>query len=167
VDDVRKRIDVLLDAFELMARDEPDVQLLLVGPGDPSMAQRRCSLMPPAVARRVSHREVSTDELPALYARCTVGALCSEREAFGLVLAEYLASGMPVVGTDDGGIPEVVTPDIGALFAPGDAHACAVALRRVLQLATRPGMGARCRARAHDFDWSVRAPDYERFHEAA
>jgi phosphatidylinositol alpha-mannosyltransferase len=167
VDDVRKRIDLLLDAFELVAHDEPDVQLLLVGPGDPAPVQRRRSLMPPGVARRVAHRAVATAELPGIYAGCTVGVLCSEREAFGLVLAEYLAAGMPVVGTDDGGIPEVVTPDTGALFAAGDATACAAALRRALQLASRPAVVARCRARARDFDWSVRAADYERFYLAA
>ena len=47
-------------------------------------------------------------------------AIPSLSEAFGIVAIEGLASGLPVVASDVGGLPEIITPECGILFQAGD-----------------------------------------------
>ena len=54
-------------------------------------------------------------------------------EAFGMALLEAQASGLPVVAGADGGVAEIVVPEVtGLLVAPGDAPAFAAAVRSVM-----------------------------------
>lgn len=65
---------------------------------------------------------------------CSLFALPSKKEGFGLVFLEAMAHGRPCLGARAGGIPEVITPDTGVLVEYGDvsgiAAACVDALRR-------------------------------------
>ena len=77
--------------------------------------------------------------LDAEYARADLFVLPTLYEGYGMVVAEALAHGVPVVSTATGGIEELVRgarlqPDLsaGLLVPPGDADALASALRRVL-----------------------------------
>lgn len=75
---------------------------------------------------------VARDEVPLYFAGADVFALPSVwPEAFGLVLAEAMACGTPVIGSRIGGIPYVIG-DAGLLLPPGDVGALADALARVL-----------------------------------
>jgi glycosyltransferase involved in cell wall biosynthesis len=70
--------------------------------------------------------------MPAMYARASAMVLASLpirswEEQFGMVLAEAMAAGLPVVATASGAIPEVVH-GAAALVAPGDWMALARAL---------------------------------------
>jgi phosphatidyl-myo-inositol alpha-mannosyltransferase len=166
VDDPRKRVDLLIDAFQRVASREPDLELLLVGPGDPQQALGRAERAAPEIRSRIRHVHVPTEQLPQTLSRCTVGALTSETEAFGLVLVESMAAGMPVIGTDDGGIPEVIAPGTGFLFTKGDVSACADALAQALRLADAPATEARCREHARTYDWSRRIDAYLSVYES-
>ena len=64
-------------------------------------------------------------------------------EPYGLVAAESLACGTPVVGYRRGGLPEFVGPHCGVLVDPGDVDAAAAAMDRVCGLDRR-----RCREHA-------------------
>jgi glycosyltransferase involved in cell wall biosynthesis len=159
LDDPRKRVDLLVEAFGLLAADDREVDLLLVGPGERGPARAAVSRLPAGVRERV--RFENTSDLPSIYTRCAVGALVSTAEAFGLAAVEYLAAGMPAVVGDDGGAASIITEETGVSFAGADAAACAEALGRALRMSVEDGAEARCRARARDFDWSVRLPAYE------
>ncbi len=98
---------------------------------------------------------VADDEVPALYRLAHVFALLSDEsssdvEGFGVALLEAAASGLPVVATRAGGIPEAVDDGItGVLVPPGDAPATARALSGLLARPERArAMGEQGRARA-------------------
>jgi glycosyltransferase involved in cell wall biosynthesis len=93
--------------------------------------------------------------LAACYDGADVFALATERETYGMAVAEGLARGLPVVSTETGAIPDLVGDDAGLLVPPGDAAAFARALALVVgdsDLRTRLAAGAR-RARASLPDW--------------
>jgi glycosyltransferase involved in cell wall biosynthesis len=72
-------------------------------------------------------------DLPDLMAAADLFVLPSVAEAFGLVLAEALYLGTPVVATRTGGIPEIVDDGVnGILVPPGDSTALAEAVARLL-----------------------------------
>jgi glycosyltransferase involved in cell wall biosynthesis len=90
-------------------------------------------------------------DVPSLLAQCQIGVLSSRSEGFSVAALEYLASALPVVGTDTPGIRVALGPDLGQLLVrPGDAEAMAskiVALLRDDSLRERLGAEARVRAR--------------------
>jgi glycosyltransferase involved in cell wall biosynthesis len=73
---------------------------------------------------------VPNNDLPTLYSRYDLFALPSLTESFGIVFAEAMACGLPVLATTVGGIPEVVRNGVdGILVPPGDVDALASSLR--------------------------------------
>ena len=99
---------------------------------------------------------VPHDELLGLYKRAAVVACPSRREGFGVVCAEAMAHGRPVVAAAVGGLRDlVVDGETGLLVPPGDVPALRAALERLLadpQLRRRLGTAARERAR-EAFSW--------------
>ncbi len=99
--------------------------------------------------------ELSAEQLAACYQRADVFVLPSWYEGYGMVLAEALAHGLPIVSTTAGAIPDTVPASAGLLVPPGDEAALADALARVL---TEPGLRQRLvegaqAARQHLPDW--------------
>ena len=84
-------------------------------------------------------------------------------EGFGLVTAEALASGTPVVGTRIGATPELLEPLDQRLLATGtEPDELAAAIRRALTL-VGPSFGERCRRYACSrFDWDAAIVSWER-----
>lgn len=112
-----------------------EVRLLIVGSG-PEKERLRAYSEELGLGGAVEFRAVSYDDMPALYARSSCMILASlsnargERyfgdlphlfweEQFGLVLAEAMAAGLPIVASSSGAIPEVVGPS-AEYFVPGD-----------------------------------------------
>ena len=79
------------------------------------------------------HTDVPEDQLAALYRNAQLFVLSSNEEGLGLVLAEAMASGTPVVSTDCGG-PSTLIEDgqTGFLVPTGDAEALADRMAHVL-----------------------------------
>ena len=126
-----KRIDVLINAAPQILSQFPDAQFLIVGDGT-----CRESLWTLAKRLRVTeqfsflgHR----DDVPAILAQADVFVLPSRSEAFPNSIIEAMASGLPVVASNVGGIPELVEDGrTGHLVPPGDPKALAAALTRLL-----------------------------------
>lgn len=129
--DPEKGIDVVLRAVARLER----VQAVVVGApnvADETFAEELRSLgddLLGARARFVGPRDDVPDVLRAL----DVLVNASRAEPFGRTVLEAQASGVPVIGTDAGGIPEFVTDGTsGRLVPPGDAAALASAIAEVL-----------------------------------
>jgi len=94
---------------------------------------------------------VPRDELRAHYARAAVVACPSRREGYGVVCAEAMAHGRPVVASAVGGLLDLVADgETGMLVEPGDVAGLRAALERLLvdePLRRRLGRAARVRAR--------------------
>ncbi len=92
---------------------------------------------------------LTQDELFACYAACTIFALPSSGEGFGLVFLEAMAHGKPVIGGAHGGTPDVVEDGVTGLLVPhGDIERLAGALESLLADPARAAeMGAKGRDR--------------------
>jgi glycosyltransferase involved in cell wall biosynthesis len=88
-------------------------------------------------------------DLAPLYDSADLFVLASRHEGYGMVFAEALQRGLPVIGTTAGAIPEVVPPAAGLLVPPNDPRSLAEALRQVVgDAGTRRHLAAGARAAA-------------------
>ncbi len=103
---------------------------------------------------------VPADALPATYDAADIFLNTSAIDNLPLTLIEAAASGLPIVSTDAGAIPDLIRDRENGLLAPvGDADALAAAILRLLDdpdLARRLSLQAR--ATAQTFDWPHIAP---------
>lgn len=159
IDDPMKRVELLIEAFALVRKKRPDARLLLNRPRDAALAEEVTANDGVELLDAASR----SPELLDAYRRSWVCALPSLGEAFGLVLAEALACGTPVVGSDAGGIPEVLggRDDIGRLFSERTPEALSRALLETLELAEDPAVRERCRARGEELSLERCVAEYE------
>ena len=129
----RKGHDVLLGALGQVA-DLPWRAAIVGSARDKSYARHLRSLRDTQeLGDRVTLTgALDTDELDKLYAQATVFALATRFEGYGMVFAEAMAHGLPIVSCDTGAVADTVAPGAGVLTAPDDPAALATALRSVL-----------------------------------
>ncbi|ODS34579.1 MAG: glycosyltransferase [Candidatus Scalindua rubra] len=73
------------------------------------------------------------DELARVYAKATVFVFPTLREAYGMVIHEAMSFGLPIIASDVGGIPEIITDGAdGILVPPADYRTLASALDHVI-----------------------------------
>ena len=158
--DGRKRVGLLIEAFGRLRRDRPDARLLLMAPRDPAHCRHLAEV--PGVDLLPGGADVSAE----MFGRATISALCSRHEAFGLVVIESLACGVPVAGTQHGAIPEILDrPEVGRLFeADGDERELSRALLETLELTSDPATAAACRSRAERFSAERTAREHEQLY---
>ncbi len=142
--ETHKGHEFLVQAFRRVLETQPHARLLLVGDG-----RKRARLEALANELGVMHRTTFAGvrrDVPLLLALMDLFVLPSLNEALGLALIEAMASGVPVVASDVGGIPEVVKHrQTGLLAEPGSASALADA---ILEMISAPASAQRMRQTA-------------------
>jgi glycosyltransferase involved in cell wall biosynthesis len=95
----------------------------------------------PVHARLRCLGHVSYRDMPALYRQHDILLFPTVREGFGLVAAEAMACGLPVVATDCAALPELVSDGVGGYLCPlGDSTGFS---SRINRLAEDPALRAR------------------------
>ena len=127
----RKGISDLIGAFVLLAPHYPRAALYIVGDG-PDRAAFEAQAQDSGLAERISFTGFIADPRP-YFSEADIFVLASRSEPFGLVIAEAREAGCAVVGSNVGGIPEVLEEGrAGLLVPPGDPSALAEALSTLL-----------------------------------
>ena len=129
----QKRVDYLVKAFATVVEKRPQARLEIYGSG-PLQAdierlikdldlQRQVTLFPP----------VRQEELRKVYNRAAIVVLNSFEEGFGLTLSEAMLCGATAVGTDSGGIPDIIKHQKRGVLVPlDDSAALAEAILELL-----------------------------------
>jgi alpha-1,6-mannosyltransferase len=98
-----KNIDLLLATAQALGNR---YHLLLIGPGMPHTIARNVTTVP---------HYLPAPQLAGHLAACDALIHAGDQETFGLVVLEAMASGLPVIGTHHGALPELVVPGTGVL----------------------------------------------------
>lgn len=134
----RKNLIRLVEAFEQLAAEEPELQLVIAG-GHGWLQQPIQERIERSSHRGRIHRlgRVASDLLPAFYANAQVTALVSLYEGFGMPLLEAMACGSPVVAANNSSMPEVVG-ERGVLVDATSAEDIARGLRQARTQGLQP-----------------------------
>jgi glycosyltransferase involved in cell wall biosynthesis len=139
-----KNHGVLLDAFQILRRRHPTLELVLTG-----ATAAELPAVPPGVQVRGN---VPRAELIGLYGSAAALVFPSRYEGFGLPVIEAMSSGCPVAAANAGSLPEIAG-DAAVLFDPTDAPSVA---RGVEEALDRAGdLQERGLRRAQAFTWSA------------
>lgn len=142
----RKNVDSLLEAKKIA---NSDYYLVVVGDG-PLFKKLK---------KKVDEENIrdviftgSRSDVETIIPSCDVLILPSFSESFGLVLIEALACGKPVIGSDVGGITEIINDDVGLLVNPNKIPSIANAVDKMVNDGDfRHSLSLNARNRALDF----------------
>lgn len=140
----QKDLSTLLAAARLLAarEDLPPWRWIVVGDGDADIARQVRAAARDLPLEAVGARE----DVPRWMAASDLLVVTSRWEARALVVQEALGAGLPVVATDVGGLPELVTGN-GLLVPVGDPRATAAAVAHLVAAgAHRASLSARALA---------------------
>jgi phosphatidylinositol alpha-mannosyltransferase len=166
MDEPRKGLPVLLEAFSLLAPERAGLRLLIAGPGDHDDVLDR---VPKQYRDRIGLLGM-VSEADKVRAYHSVDVFCAPNlggESFGIVLTEAMSAGAPILASDIPAFRRVLGGgQAGALFTTGDAAALAKEAARLLD---DPGRRAKlsdeARHAVRKYDWSTVARDVLRVYE--
>lgn len=156
---------ILIEAFSQIAPRVPEAVLSIYGYGDLE-SQMAAQIARMGVEGRV-RLEGRTNDTPGVLRSLDVFVFSSVNEGLPLVILEAMASGLPVVSTSVGGVPEILPESVGWLCPPGDASALAGAMLRAADSADLRQRGERARRLAFErYGIEEMGRQYERLYQA-
>lgn len=139
--ELRKGIDVLLDAIPKVLRRLPHVHFNLAGddqiaaPGSKETFRQIFTRRYPELTKQVHFLgKISDSEVDALFESASLFVAPSRFESFGLIYVEAMMFGVPCVGCKVGGVPEILGESNGGLLVePGNSDELAGSIVKLLQ----------------------------------
>ena len=130
----KKGQDVLLAAFKRLLADRPDLSLVLIGGTGPTLDEMKRMVAAEGLEDKVRlHVNVPHPVIWGFLAEASVFVLSSRIEPFGIVVLEAGLAEVPVVASNVGGVPEILTDGVnGRLVPPDDPDALAKAVAECL-----------------------------------
>ncbi|WJS99107.1 glycosyltransferase family 4 protein [Novosphingobium humi] len=153
-----KGVDILLQALALLA--DTDIDLEIIGTGSQEQTYRDKADQLGLTERIIWRGRQAPSDMPQNYARADVVVLPSIwEENQPVCLMEAMASGLPIVASRIGGIPDMINDgQEGLLCDPGDPYALSRALRVLIDDPDlRSAMGAKGRRRLQDMSYAGQA----------
>ncbi len=150
----RKGIYYLVEAFELLARKLPGIELTVAG--CLSSEESVSAFFTPEVRSRVRVLPfIERSEMPALFAAHDIFVFPSLMEGMPLTLLEAMAAGMPVATTNTCGMADVVESEAnGLLVPPADGTALARVIERLCNSAEfRKQLGQSAQETMRGYTW--------------
>lgn len=150
--DREKNVGFLLEAFDRVVRHRPEARLVLVGRGAHEAVLRRLARGLAAGERVHFAGPATADEAVRYYQAADLFVFASTTETQGLVVAEAMAAGLPVVAVRAPGVEELVQDGVTGFLVPEDPAAFALAVDTLLaDEARRRGFGERAREAVRDY----------------
>ena len=142
----RKNVNLILEAKK---QSKTDYELVIVGDGPLKKdLENKVKTENISDVRFLGSRRDVENIIPG----CDVLVLPSFSESFGLVLIEALACEKAVIGSDVGGISEIITDDVGLLIDPNDSSSLSDAIDKIIgDDGFRNKLSSNARKRAIDF----------------
>jgi glycosyltransferase involved in cell wall biosynthesis len=150
----RKRLEDLLEAARIVRRRIPEIAVRIAGDG-PESARLRAHAVELDLGGTVTFLgDVSRNALAAEYVNAHCFCLPTVQEGFGIVFAEAMAAGLPVVAARAAAVPEVVIDRVtGLLVNPRSPEELAMAIETLLtNEGLRKDMGEAARRRVEELD---------------
>ena len=161
-----KGVETLLFAIHEVAQIHTDVELHLVGNGDAIDYYRKMA-EDLGISKNVIFRGPKLgSELAKAYHDANIVVLpsTSNAESFGMVLVEAMASGRPVIGSQIGGIPQLIENEQnGFLVSPGKPHELASAINLLLSNTKTAEKYAHASfIKSQQFSWDIQVEKYKK-----
>jgi N-acetyl-alpha-D-glucosaminyl L-malate synthase BshA len=159
-----KRIPDVIRIFK-MIRDEVPAKMLLVGDGpERTMAEELIRQLDMSEDVRMLGKQTDMEDI---YVVSDLFLLPSEYESFGLAALEAMAGGSPVIASDAGGLPEIITQGKnGFMSKVGDLDSMSKnAISILRENETLESFRKEARLQAARFDISSIVPKYEELYE--
>jgi len=128
----RKGVQYLIPAFKQIIKVHPGYRLVIIGEGSDKdkLLELTHKLGLSEQVQFLGNRPQS--EVSDWMRQAAMFICPSLEEALGQVLLEGLASGVPIIASNVGGIPELITPEVGIVVQPADPDALADAMHHLL-----------------------------------
>jgi L-malate glycosyltransferase len=162
---VTKRVDILIDAVEMLHKEGYRLRFTIVGGGavEPQLRQSVARKNLGDIVEIIGRRD--PENMPQLYRQSDVFISASMQEGMSNAMLEAMASGLPIVTTRCEGLEELIA-DNGVIVERAEAEAVAAAIKKLADdRALCRQMGIAARKRAEQFSWSRAAESYLALYE--
>jgi len=137
-----KGVTVLIESFSKLASKHEDIKLLIAIAVPPKRLKKEFFqtleklngyIKLHNLEEKIIYKKFKLEKMPLVYAGSDLFVLASENETLGQVYLEAMASGIPVIGTNIGGIPEIITDNYnGFLIPPNNSSALVQKIEELL-----------------------------------